>query len=255
MPRKYTVARAAYNKKYRKKVSLHRKLNIKHKVEGSWVRVMYPDDALKVLEEKFVVDRTSRTGLSWTNSKLNLKFKREKEAGWRNNNVGPYIISVSIKGVEYKIPVAHAVWMLSNKGAHIDDYRVDHIDRDQLNNSIENLRLATASQNSTNRGGWGKSKYKNVVIAKDKFRWIMGIKGKYYWSTYTKSKHYAAILGWDILTSGKIPLDCVRFQPKEYMDGTYLQRALAECKKQGIAVTPPKFKTLHEYIASVEGSC
>ena len=32
------------------------------------------------------------------------------------------------------------------------DFQIDHIDRDGLNDKIENLRLASASDNSTNRG-------------------------------------------------------------------------------------------------------
>jgi hypothetical protein len=50
-------------------------------------------------------------------------------------------------------------------------------------------------------------------------------------------------------------MDGVKYQIEEYLEGTYLKRALAECKKQGIAVKRPKYKTLYEYIASVEGSC
>jgi hypothetical protein len=71
-------------------------------------------------------------------------------------------------------------------------------------------------------------------------------------SKYVQSQDYAFVLGWEILTSGQIPLKYIKSKSLEYLDGTYLQKALAECAKQGIAVTPPKFKTLYEYIASVE---
>jgi hypothetical protein len=51
---------------------------------------------------------------------------------------------------------------------------VDHIDRDPLNNSKSNLRLATRTQNNWNsdRGkNWGSSKYKGVSWKPQKRKW------------------------------------------------------------------------------------
>jgi hypothetical protein len=46
---------------------------------------------------------------------------------------------------------------------------VDHVDRDRLNNRIENLRMATYQNNAMNKGKYrGSSKYKGVSIRNDK---------------------------------------------------------------------------------------
>ena len=55
---------------------------------------------------------------------------------------------------------------------------VDHIDRDPLNNHVDNLRMATQSQNHRNsisRGG-SSSKYKNVYWNKQSSKWRAKIK-------------------------------------------------------------------------------
>ena len=240
----------------------HRQATVKHRKVGNKYRVIYPDNTQEVLEDKFVVDETSKTGLRWSYSKHNLSNFRGKEAGCLHNvgsgnyKAPKYVTTVYINGTFYRMATAHIVWMLVFKDKPIGDYLVDHEDRNPLNNKASNLRLSTEQQNSSNRGCRSKSGYKNVVAHHGtNFIWKMMVNNKSIWSSPQKSKHAALLMGWVILTSGRIPLDCVRFQPKEYMDGTYLQRALAECEKQGIAVTPPKYKTLYEYIASVEGSC
>ena len=63
---------------------------------------------------------------------------------------------------------------------------IDHIDRNPLNNKIENLRLATRSQNSMNAKGKGKRDLpKNVYIDFEykgikKYRAQVMVNGKYY---------------------------------------------------------------------------
>lgn len=51
-----------------------------------------------------------------------------------------------------QVGVHRVVWEMHN-GPIPDGYVVDHIDRDTLNNKIENLRLATRSQNCMNAKG------------------------------------------------------------------------------------------------------
>src|SRR5580698_2549788 len=70
--------------------------------------------------------------------------------------------------------------------------QIDHIDRNPTNNRIGNLRLATNSQNGSNKGKYKKdatSKYKGVYkVKRRKGKWTAHIKsqGKYYHlGTYT----------------------------------------------------------------------
>jgi hypothetical protein len=144
---------------------------------------------------------------------------------------------------------------------------VNHKNRIRTDNRFENLTLETINSNSTNRKSLSFSGYKNVHIFKRidktgketiryiaKFCWV----GFEYWTVMNHlSAHacYVFLLGWELLTSGAVPLACVKSQTDEYLCGSDLKRALKECKKQGIAVKRPKYKTLYEYIASVEGSC
>lgn len=52
---------------------------------------------------------------------------------------------------------------------------VDHIDRNPVNNNINNLRLADRIQNSVNRKSSGKSKYLGVCYAKHTGKWQVSI--------------------------------------------------------------------------------
>ena len=56
--------------------------------------------------------------------------------------------------------------------------QVDHIDRDKLNNSIDNLRWLTHSENSRNKGIRGEVQYRGVSKVNDKFRSRIFFEGK-----------------------------------------------------------------------------
>lgn len=57
-------------------------------------------------------------------------------------------------------------------------YKVDHDDRDTLNNQRRNLRIATHDQNNANRTGWALSGYKGVYRERSKCRARITINGE-----------------------------------------------------------------------------
>lgn len=71
----------------------------------------------------------------------------------------------------------------------LPDCEIDHIDRDPSNNSIENLRLCSRSQNNQNRRGWGFSGEKNVTFMKSTNKWQIKVKaGSIYVRQYASHK-------------------------------------------------------------------
>lgn len=59
-------------------------------------------------------------------------------------------VDVCVEGVRVVEYVHRIVWMIHH-GVIPSDKVIDHIDRDKLNNTIENLRLATPSENGLNK--------------------------------------------------------------------------------------------------------
>ena len=58
---------------------------------------------------------------------------------------------------------------------------VDHIDRDKINNNIENLRWVSSQENSENRGlrNDNKSGHKNIYWGKSEKKWTFEMRGRY----------------------------------------------------------------------------
>jgi len=219
-----------------------------------------PANILDILHDRFRVDETSETGLRWSESSANKPRCRGKEAGCL---LGPkqiiyryYVIRFTIGKVKYIIGVARVIVMMANNIIIDPALRVNHINRNTQDNRIANLEVTTVSSNNVNSRPRGSCTYKNIRknSSSSSFLASFSFLGRHYRTKHTSSEDHAVILGWELLTSGKVPLGYIKSQIDEWKDGTYLQRALAECKKQGIAVTPPKFKTLHEYIAFVENN-
>jgi hypothetical protein len=230
-------------------------------IQGKAKRQVLPEGAIEELRSRLEIDETSKTGLRWKDVDKNRKNLRGKPAGGPGGRDKSYFIicNFCIQGVLYKILVAHIVWMLkTNKGVPAG-FVLNHKNRIRKDNRFENLTLETVSSNNVNKATTGKSGYKNVhVHGKEKyisnFRWL----GTQYRSIVNDlSVHacYVYVLGWELLTSGTVPLACVKSQTDEYLCGSELEKAMKECVDKDISITPPKYKTLHEYIASVEGSC
>lgn len=80
----------------------------------------------------------------------------------------PYrMADVVVGGKRYTEYVHRIVWMLHH-GVIPDGKVIDHIDRDKLNNHIENLRLVTRAVNNTNREDGGVT---NLNGRKPKYKW------------------------------------------------------------------------------------
>jgi hypothetical protein len=264
--------RKEYNKNYRSinREELNRKERQARRVSaaaktytmvGKIKIVDLPANILDVLRERFRVDETSKTGLRWAESSVNRSDCRGKEAGHllgsrRDITRMYYVIRFNIGKVKHAIGVSRVIVMLATNAIIDPALCVNHKNRNTQDNRIANLEVTTASANCVNRTRIASSSYKNInKRSSGSFSAIFGFLGLYYRTKYTSSEHHAVILGWELMTSGEVPLGYIKSQSDEWKDGTYLQRALAECKKQGISVKRPKFKTLYEYIASVEGPC
>jgi hypothetical protein len=226
-------------------------------ISGRKRKLKLPITALDVFKERLEIDKTSKSGLRWKNVEANSCAIRGKEAGSiRDKKNKYYCVCVTFNSNDYKIQAANIVWMLAFNKLIDDDKIIDHKNGLSTDNSVENLDMKNTSQNHINRSSWNKSGYKNVCkTVNNTFVSVYRYLGRRYSCKIAKTPYQSFIIGWELMTSGSLPLECIKSQPEELLDGSELKRALAECKKQGIAVTPPKYKTLYEYIASVEGSC
>ena len=70
-------------------------------------------------------------------------------------------LNVGIKGKSYQV---HRLVLFAFKGLPLDNKVCDHINRNPLDNKIDNLRWCTQQENTLNRKNWGKSKFKGVYL-------------------------------------------------------------------------------------------
>lgn len=75
------------------------------------------------------------------------------------NNRG--YLSIKIKG---KINQVHRLVLFAFKGLPSENKVCDHINRNPIDNKIENLRWTSQQENLCNRKNWGKSNFKGVHL-------------------------------------------------------------------------------------------
>ncbi len=118
--------------------------------------------------------RYERGRLFWT-KKASSKAMPGYEAGWLDKD-GYIVVTVAGR----KTRAARIVWAMHFGGVP-DGCHVDHINGDVADNRIENLRLATASQNACNRGTQANNTtgVKGCVFTKGKYQAQIQVARKY----------------------------------------------------------------------------
>jgi len=107
-------------------------------------------------------------GKLFNRTKRNKKTIIGKEAGTLHPN-GYRRIMINRKKYQ-----GHRLIYIYHNGEIVDGLHIDHIDRDKLNNNIENLRLVTIQENQWNREA--KGYYFNK--RENKFRAYISLNGK-----------------------------------------------------------------------------
>ena len=98
---------------------------------------------------------------------------------------GYWKLQFKINGKINRLKVHRIIWEMFN-GPIPNKIQIDHINGDGSDNRIENLRLATHSQNSSNRKSDYKnktSKYKGIWWRSSRNRWVASLQydNKDYW--------------------------------------------------------------------------
>ena len=75
-----------------------------------------------------------------------------------------YVIVVLVKNGKQKNLQVHRLVLIAFIGEPKVGQECDHIDRNSINNRLDNLRWATRAENCSNRNGYGKCKLKGVSI-------------------------------------------------------------------------------------------
>ena len=118
----------------------------------------------QAIADAFIIDEQSLSGLKYIKSGKSAGTQR-KSGSWQ----------ICYKG---KLYLAHRIIWFLYSGEDPLDQEIDHIDRNPSNNKLDNLRLATRSQNCINKIACSSSGYKGVYKHHTYDRWVARIKGK-----------------------------------------------------------------------------
>jgi hypothetical protein len=140
---------------------------------------------LEYLKECFVLDSSLPNGIRWVSDRPLSHFNSEaayklwnkkysnKPCGCRSDN-GYFHTAMFDKNYRNH----RIVYAIANNTNDFQDFQIDHIDNNKLNNNPENLRLATCSQNKFNTGKQknNTSGYKNIFFIKKTQKYISTVK-------------------------------------------------------------------------------
>jgi hypothetical protein len=112
-----------------------------------------------------------------------LSLKNNKYLKAMRNNKGYSYVSLYKNKKRKNILLHRLIFKSHNLDKMIDGLCVDHIDRNINNNSLNNLRACSFSQNNCNRRKIKSVKFKNIQILKTKFNVLINFEKK----TYKKS--------------------------------------------------------------------
>ncbi len=113
---------------------------------------MRSDITGSMLEANFQID--PEKGLIWHNPEKDRRGQRHEHAGYikpgsRSTGGGYRILNIVVNGKEKRIRAHHVVWCWVHGEWPVGE--IDHINGDRDDNRITNLRLASVSQNRSNK--------------------------------------------------------------------------------------------------------
>ena len=145
--------------------------------------------SLEYLKECFEIDAASPSYLKWKKDRPLHHFNSIKSyKAWKSKisdsqinllDKDNYYIVFSHtflnKTTRYK--VHRIIYVISNGEDSLNDFLVDHIDGDKLNNNPKNLRTATVSQNLLNRSKQKNNStgHKNITFSKKRKKYVCKI--------------------------------------------------------------------------------